>query len=112
MDDKRRKEIERPKNWQELPLGGCIQDAGNSTQYITGEWAPTKKLKWKTDKCKQCLLCWPVCPDQAILAKDGKMTGIDIEHCKNCGMCVTACPFDALEMEEIHVSDDKFAENK
>lgn len=108
MDEKRQKEIERLKTWEELPTGGIITDAGNSRQYITGEWAPTKRVKWLPEKCTQCMLCWPACPDQAIVAKDGKMTGVDIEHCKNCGMCVTACPFQALEMEEIPKTEDKF----
>jgi len=108
MDEKHRKEIERPKNWQELPTGGIIKDAGNSVEYCTGEWAPKKRVKWIPEKCKQCMLCWPVCPDSAVIAKDGKMQGIDTEHCKACGLCVKACPFGALEMEDIPETEDKF----
>lgn len=108
MDEKRRKEIERPKNWQELPIGGVIEDAGNSVEYCTGEWAPNSRVKWIPEKCKQCMLCWPVCPDSAVIAEDGEMKGIDAEHCKNCGMCIKACPFGALKMEEIPETEDKF----
>ncbi|MBU1446218.1 4Fe-4S binding protein, partial [Patescibacteria group bacterium] len=54
------------------------------------------------------MLCWPVCPDLAVIAEDGEMKGIDVDHCKNCGMCVKACPFGALEMEEIPETEDKF----
>ena len=108
MDEKRRQEIERLKPWQELAAGGVIEDAGNSAEYCTGEWAPSSRVKWIPEKCKQCMLCWPVCPDLAVIAEDGEMKGIDVDHCKNCGMCVKACPFGALEMEEIPETEDKF----
>ncbi len=49
------------------------------------------------DKCKQCLLCFPVCPDSSIIVENKKMTGIDYDHCKGCGVCVKACPFGAFD---------------
>ena len=52
------------------------------------------------DKCKQCLLCTPVCPDCSIPVKDGKRGEFDYDHCKGCGICAKVCPFGAIEMKE------------
>ena len=53
------------------------------------------------DKCKQCLLCAPVCPDSCIPIKDMKRGEFDYDHCKGCGICVKACPFGAITMEGV-----------
>ncbi|MFR0962411.1 MAG: 4Fe-4S binding protein [Dorea sp.] len=53
------------------------------------------------DKCKQCLLCVPVCPDSCIPVKDMKRGAFDYDHCKGCGICVKACPFGAITMEGV-----------
>ena len=52
------------------------------------------------DKCRQCLLCVPVCPDVSIPVKDGKRLDFDYDHCKGCGICASVCPFGAIEMKE------------
>ena len=52
------------------------------------------------DKCKQCLLCAPVCPDSSIPVVNGMRGDFDYDHCKGCGICVKACPFGAIEMKE------------
>ncbi|RKD28813.1 4Fe-4S binding protein [Thermohalobacter berrensis] len=83
-------------SWKETTPGGIIYDAGNATRYKTGEWRSMKPV-WNKDKCKQCMLCFPVCPDSSILVEDGKMTGIDYDHCKGCGVCVEACPFNVFD---------------
>lgn len=78
--------------WQEMPKGALVPHSGNSKEYKTGNWVPTH-LVFDEEKCIDCGLCWPVCPDDAIiLDKDGHMTGIDYDHCKDCGLCVEACP--------------------
>jgi pyruvate ferredoxin oxidoreductase delta subunit len=78
--------------WHSLEKGAVIPESGNSKQYITGNWVP-KKLIFNPATCINCGLCWPVCPDDAImLDKEGNMIGIDVEHCKDCGMCIEACP--------------------
>ena len=51
------------------------------------------------EKCKQCLLCVPVCPDSCIAVKENKRQPIDYDHCKGCGICIKACPFNAITME-------------
>jgi pyruvate ferredoxin oxidoreductase delta subunit len=82
---------DRP-NWEDVPEGAIVTKAGNSKEYITGNWVP-KKLNFNKDTCINCGLCWPVCPDDAIvLDENGNMKGVDINHCKDCGLCVEACP--------------------
>ena len=64
------------------------------------EWSSVKP-EFIEDKCKQCLLCVPVCPDSCIPVKDGKRAEFDYDHCKGCGICVKACPFGAITMEGV-----------
>lgn len=78
--------------WEQMPEGSLIPQAGNSKEYKTGNWVP-KKLIFNKDTCINCGLCWPVCPDDAIiLDAQGNMVGVDYDHCKDCGLCVKACP--------------------
>ncbi|MDD3625872.1 MAG: 4Fe-4S binding protein [bacterium] len=87
----------KEKNWKEIPIGGLILDAGNATEYKTGDWR-TFRPEWSVDKCIHCFQCWANCPDSSILIKDDKMTGIDYDHCKGCGICAKICPKNAIEM--------------
>ena len=84
--------------WQDVTRGNTIVGSGTTREFITGDWtavAPVNKKK----KCKQCLLCVPVCPDSCIAVKDYKRQAIDLDHCKGCGICVKVCPFGAIKME-------------
>ena len=84
---------------EDLTEGLMIFNGGTSRGFMTGEWrTSTPVIDW--DKCKQCLLCAPVCPDSSIPVKDGKRLDFDYDHCKGCGICVKACPFGALSMKE------------
>lgn len=84
--------IQEKMTWQEMPAGALIPHAGNSKEYKTGNWVP-KKLIFNKETCINCGLCWPVCPDDAIiLDAAGNMIGVDYDHCKDCGLCVKACP--------------------
>jgi pyruvate ferredoxin oxidoreductase delta subunit len=90
-------------NWHDITLGGTMPDAGNAELFKTGDWRSMKPI-WLKDKCKQCLLCYPVCPDTSILIHtDGnvsKRTDFDYDHCKGCGVCVKVCPFKAIDFVE------------
>ncbi len=80
------------KSWPKLPLGAVVTEAGNSREYDTGNWSQST-CKWDKKNCINCNLCWPVCPDEAILTdKQGNMIGVDEAKCKACGLCVVACP--------------------
>ena len=93
------KNINEQTNWQNLTEGLQIHEAATSKMFQTGEWRTnTPVMNW--EKCKQCLLCVPYCPDSCIPVKDGKRAGFDYDHCKGCGICVKACPFGAISMKE------------
>jgi len=86
---------------RDLPRGGVIDRGGSAAEYSTGGWRKLRPLLDK-DKCTNCLICWVMCPDSAIITEDGKMVGFDLEHCKGCGICAVECPdkVKAITMEE------------
>ena len=86
--------------WKDIWPAGTIPHAGNAEEMRTGDWRSIKPIiDW--DKCKQCALCVPVCPDSSIPvdAKTGERGEYDYEHCKGCGVCAKVCPFKAIIME-------------
>lgn len=85
--------------WQDLTEGLQIHEPATSKRFETGEWRTSTPI-WDPEKCKQCLLCVPYCPDTCITVKDGKRGDFDYQHCKGCGICVKACPFGAITMKE------------
>ena len=85
--------------WQNLTEGMVIAGAGTSKAFMTGEWSSVKP-QVDEEKCKQCLLCVPVCPDSCIPVKDKKRLTFDYDHCKGCGICAKNCPFGAIVMRE------------
>lgn len=92
-------EINDQVSWQKITLAGAVYGGGTAKQFFTGDWRSMKPVMvW--DKCKQCLLCAPVCPDSSIPVKDGKRLEFDYDHCKGCGVCVQVCPFDAIVLEK------------
>ena len=93
--------INKDTPWQEMTPGGDIYEAGNSVCFKTGDWKSVKTV-FSAAKCKQCGLCFPVCPDNAIpVGKDQKRTDFNYDYCKGCGVCAKTCPFGAIEMKEI-----------
>lgn len=98
VSDLRKLGVKAP--WQDLTEGMTIAGAGTSKGFKTGEWSSVKP-EFVEEKCKQCLLCTPVCPDSCIPVTDGKRGAFDYEHCKGCGICVKACPFGAIIMEGV-----------
>lgn len=91
--------INEQSAYSELTEGLMMFASATSKNFNTGEWR-TNTPVFEADKCKQCLLCAPVCPDSAIPVKDSKRGEFDYDHCKGCGICVKACPFGALSMRE------------
>ena len=82
-----------------LTEGMHICATGTSKLFKTGEWRNFTP-DYHEDKCKQCLLCAPVCPDSSIPVTDGKRAGFDLDHCKGCGICAKVCPSGAITMRE------------
>lgn len=89
--------------WQELTEGMKIFTGGNSKDFNTGEWTTIKPYIIE-EKCRQCLLCTPVCPDSAIPVIDKRRGPVDYKHCKGCGICAKVCPFGAIEMRQEDIS--------
>ena len=92
--------------WKDITPGGAIFEGGTSEVVETGDWR-TMKPVLDMDKCKQCLLCAPVCPDMSIPVtkdgSDGKRGDFNYFFCKGCGICANVCPFGAITM----VKDEK-----
>ena len=92
--------IDKNSPWQDLTPGGTIYESANSLEFKTGDWRSVKPI-YIEEKCKQCGLCFPVCPDDAIpVNKDQKREDFNYDYCKGCGICAKVCPFAAIEMKE------------
>jgi len=79
-------------------IPGAVAEGGTMSQLYTGSWRTYAPV---TDylKCTNCLMCWIMCPDSAIVVKDGKKLGTDYQYCKGCGICAAECPVDCIEMK-------------
>ena len=95
----RAKDINESCAWQQLTPAGEVYEGGTSAAVKTGDWRSDCPV-YIADKCKQCLLCVPYCPDGSIPVKDGKRGEFDLYHCKGCGICAKVCPFGAIVMEK------------
>ena len=85
--------------WQDITEGNQVYANGTSKQFHTGEWR-TNTPYFDAEKCTQCLLCTPACPDSSIPVTNGKRGDFDYDHCKGCGICAKVCPFGAITMKE------------
>ena len=92
-------EINKETPMKDLTIGGNIYCAGNAREFKTGDWRSMKPV-WDEEKCKQCGLCFAVCPENSIpVGKDCKRTETDFDYCKGCGVCAQVCPFKEIEMK-------------
>ena len=93
------KKIDSNTPMKDMTVRGNIYEAGNARDFKTGDWRSTRPVYVK-EKCKQCGLCFPVCPDNSIpVNKDQKREDFDYDMCKGCGVCAKVCPFGAIYME-------------
>ncbi len=97
IKEKDKKSLSIDVSWKDITKGGVITSAGNAELFKTGDWRSMRPV-WNQEKCKQCLLCYPVCPDTSILVnEEGKRVDFVYDHCKGCGICVKVCPFNAID---------------
>ena len=83
-----------------MTMGGNIYQVGNALEFKTGDWRSIKP-KYIPENCKQCGLCFAVCPDDSIpVSKEGKRADFNYNYCKGCGICAKVCPFGAIKMVE------------
>ena len=92
-------DINEKSPWQDITEGNKVFEAATSRHLNTGEWR-TQTPIFDREKCKQCLLCAPVCPDSSIPVSGGCRGEFDYDHCKGCGICAKVCPFGAITMKE------------
>ena len=59
----------------------------------------TTKVIIDPEKCRLSGECIKVCPQKAILVKNGKAV-IDYKKCDLDGLCIPACPYGAIKMIE------------
>ncbi len=85
--------------FKDMIIGGRVNTPGNAEDFKTGDWRSLVPVV-DMEKCIDCLTCWIYCPDDCILIKDNKMTGIKLSHCKGCGICVNVCPKKAISLQE------------
>ena len=86
--------------WQDVTRGNTIVGSGTTREFITGDWTSVAPVI-DEEKCKQCGLCFPVCPENAIpVNKELKREEFNFDYCKGCGICAKVCPFKAIEMKE------------
>lgn len=86
--------------------GATILTSGNSIDVKTGSWKNKYPIHSK-EKCKNCMLCVPYCPEGCIYQKDNILENIDLEYCKGCGICAKVCPFKAIEMKDCNDKEGK-----
>ena len=65
MSTQRAKDMDENVTWENITPGCNIFEGGSSEMVNTGDWR-TMKPVFHADKCKQCMLCVPVCPDMSI----------------------------------------------
>ena len=88
-------------SWKEITHGSHVFEAGNAKNFVTGDWRSYKPI-FIAEKCKQCLLCFPVCPDSAIMLDENtQVKGFDYDFCKGCLCCKEVCNFKAIESEDV-----------
>ena len=93
-------DINQNTPFEKMTTGGDIYTSGNAVEFKTGDWRSLCP-KFDIEKCKQCGLCFPVCPDDAItLNTDGTRGDFNYDYCKGCGICAKVCPFGAITMNE------------
>lgn len=78
--------------WRDITPGGAIFEGGTSQAVETGDWR-TMKPVLDFDKCKQCLLCAPVCPDMSIpVGPDGKRGASTTSSARAAASAPTSAP--------------------
>jgi pyruvate ferredoxin oxidoreductase delta subunit len=88
-------ELAEKEEKKKLTLGAVIEEPGSTKANKTGSWRSFRPVI-DSEKCIKCGMCWKVCPDAAIVFKDGKYE-VDYDYCKGCLICVNECPVKAIE---------------
>ena len=85
--------------WQELPIGGDVEQPGSSAQFHTGNWRTVGRPVTDYGRCTRCGICWVVCPDVAWQRNAQGSYDLDERYCKGCGTCAEQCPREAIVLQ-------------
>ena len=66
------REIDEHTPWQEMTLGGEVYEPATARYVNTGAWR-TDTPVLDREKCRNCLLCVPYCPDSSLPVAEGKL---------------------------------------
>ncbi len=81
---------EEELTWKDLHVGCLVTEAGNASQYKTGDWRSMRPVVDK-EKCIRCGICYIFCPDMAIEKTDEGFFEANLYYCKGCGICAREC---------------------
>jgi pyruvate ferredoxin oxidoreductase delta subunit len=83
--------------WRDLEIGSIVTEAGNASQYQTGDWRSERPI-FDNDKCIKCGLCYIFCPEGCIGQNAEGYFEADLFYCKGCGICARECWPKAITM--------------
>jgi len=92
-------QVRTKQSYMDIPKAGLITNPGSSMLNKTGTWRAFRPV-FDKGKCINCMICYSVCPEEAIIVKDGKVAGANLDYCKGCGICANECPVKAYDMQE------------
>jgi pyruvate ferredoxin oxidoreductase delta subunit len=85
--------------WQDILPGNVIVDAGNASEYRTGDWK-SQHTEFDYMKCIKCGLCYIFCPEGCIEPLGDGYYKANNYYCKGCGICAKECPANVITMIE------------
>ena len=85
--------------WQDILPGNIITDAGNASEYRTGDWK-SQHTEFNYDKCIKCGQCYIFCPEGCIEPIGDGYYKANNYYCKGCGICAKECPANVITMIE------------
>jgi len=91
--------------WKEIKPGCVITEAGNASEYRTGDWRSDRPI-WDKSKCVKCGICYIFCPEAAIEEDEEGYFYANLYYCKGCGICATECWTGAITMVEEAKAED------
>lgn len=83
--------------WRDLEIGSIVTEAGNASQYQTGDWRSERPI-FDNNKCIKCGLCYIFCPEGCIGQNAEGYFEADLFYCKGCGICARECWPKAITM--------------
>jgi uncharacterized Fe-S center protein len=92
--------VSHPTGHVAAGLGACLKNLGMGLASRMGKMRQHSALLPEVimDSCRFCGKCIKWCPQEAIIAKDGKAF-IMTEKCIGCGECLAMCRFDAVKYD-------------